>query len=122
MIHFQKLIHKISPKRIPNKQHGIDSVQTFLEALKRPTLITLATKFNNWDTFFHPTTKPDITKELPIPKERRYLLRSMELFRQGLDPKHFAVGPRKPKKFRGWGPRVQHGKRLRGQESNLQGN
>ncbi|POW07877.1 hypothetical protein PSTT_07954 [Puccinia striiformis] len=95
---------------------GIATVEAFLESLRRPSLLALNNKFTDWDQLFSLDPKLHLVKDgtLSVPKERRYLLRCMELFRMGLDPKDFSVGPRKPKKFRGWGPRVQHGKRLRG--------
>ncbi|KAA1113047.1 hypothetical protein PGT21_019388 [Puccinia graminis f. sp. tritici] len=113
---FARFVHKPSPPRIPKPHHGIETVEAFLESLRRPSLLSLTNKFTEWDQLFSLEPKTDLVKDgtLSVPKERRYLLRSMELFRQGLDPKEFAVGVRKPKKFRGWGPRVQHGKRLRG--------
>ncbi|OAV99888.1 hypothetical protein PTTG_25089 [Puccinia triticina 1-1 BBBD Race 1] len=113
---FARFIRKPPPPRIPKPHHGIETVEAFLESLRRPSLLALANKFTEWDQLFSLEPKTQLVKDgtLSVPKERRYLLRCMELFRHGLDPKEFAVGVRKPKKFRGWGPRVQHGKRLRG--------
>lgn len=79
--------------------------------------MALNEKFKDWDQLFKINEfKRELIKDgtLSIPRERRYLLRCLELFRQGLDPKDFSVPEKKPKKIRGWGPRVQHGKRLRG--------
>lgn len=47
------------------------------------------------------------------PQHRKYILWSLEKFRQGEDPKEFAYDIKK-KKVRGWGPRVQKGIRVRG--------
>ncbi|KAG0138888.1 hypothetical protein CROQUDRAFT_55535, partial [Cronartium quercuum f. sp. fusiforme G11] len=63
--------------------------------------------------FFNSNGKSMKSKSINV-KERRYLLWAMELFRHGLDPKEFAVKLKKKKTIRGWGPRVQNGKRLRG--------
>ncbi|KAH9447911.1 hypothetical protein MJO29_011223 [Puccinia striiformis f. sp. tritici] len=113
---FSRFFNKPAPARIPRPHHGIATVEAFLESLRRPSLLALNNKFTDWDQLFSLDPKLHLVKDgtLSVPKERRYLLRCMELFRMGLDPKDFSVGPRKPKKFRGWGPRVQHGKRLRG--------
>ncbi|KAF8526159.1 hypothetical protein JB92DRAFT_1190612 [Gautieria morchelliformis] len=46
-------------------------------------------------------------------KDRRYILWSLEKFRQGHDPADFAHPERPKKKIRGWGPSVQFGKRIR---------
>ena len=42
------------------------------------------------------------------------MLWCLEKFRQGEYPHSFAHEPLPKKEFRGWGPRVQHGKRVRG--------
>ncbi|MBW0463848.1 hypothetical protein O181_003563 [Austropuccinia psidii MF-1] len=115
---FRPFINKPSPPRIPKPHHGIETVERFLDSLRRPVLMELSNKIKDWDQLFNLKRK-DLIEDgtLSVARERRYLLRSLELFRQGLDPKAFSVGDRKPKKFRGWGPRVQHGKRLRGEPS-----
>lgn len=46
----------------------------------------------------------------------RYLLWALEKFRQGLDPKDYAIEPKPKKKVRGWGPRVQNGIRVSGRK------
>ncbi|WWC98161.1 hypothetical protein V866_005052 [Kwoniella sp. B9012] len=46
-------------------------------------------------------------------KERRYLLWAFSRYSQGSAPSTFIRPPRPPKKFRGWGPKIQHGVRVR---------
>ncbi|KAI6129799.1 hypothetical protein EDD16DRAFT_1544197 [Pisolithus croceorrhizus] len=46
-------------------------------------------------------------------RDRRYILWCMEKFRQDLPIEQFAHEPKPKKKIRGWGPAVQHGKRIR---------
>ncbi|KZT34486.1 hypothetical protein SISSUDRAFT_1052731 [Sistotremastrum suecicum HHB10207 ss-3] len=46
-------------------------------------------------------------------KDRRYILWAMEKYRTGEEPIQFAHPPKPPKKVRGWGPKVQHGKLIR---------
>ena len=40
---------------------------------------------------------------------------ALEKYRQGLEPSEFVRSVKKPKKVRGWGPRVQKGYRVRGE-------
>ncbi|KAL5640288.1 hypothetical protein ACGC1H_007531 [Rhizoctonia solani] len=47
------------------------------------------------------------------PAERRYILWALEKVRQGYDPAKIAIKERPKKTIRGWGPRVQNGKRVR---------
>ncbi|KAL7421032.1 hypothetical protein Q5752_003916 [Cryptotrichosporon argae] len=46
-------------------------------------------------------------------KERRYILWALSRFSQGSEPSTFVAPPTPAKKYRGWGPRVQNGKRVR---------
>ncbi|KAH9922806.1 uncharacterized protein BXZ73DRAFT_79635 [Epithele typhae] len=46
-------------------------------------------------------------------RDRRYILRCMSKYREGMEPAEFAHPPKPPKKLRGRGPVVQNGKRLR---------
>ncbi|WVR08898.1 hypothetical protein IAU60_005957 [Kwoniella sp. DSM 27419] len=46
-------------------------------------------------------------------KERRYLLWAFSRFSQGSEPSTFIRPPRPPKKFRGWGPKIQNGVRVK---------
>ncbi|WRT69255.1 uncharacterized protein IL334_006239 [Kwoniella shivajii] len=46
-------------------------------------------------------------------KERRYLLWAFSRYSQGSTPSSFIKPPKPPKKFRGWGPKIQNGVRVR---------
>ncbi|OCF32403.1 hypothetical protein I316_05828 [Kwoniella heveanensis BCC8398] len=46
-------------------------------------------------------------------KERRYLLWAFSRYSQGSAPSSFIRPPRAPKKFRGWGPKIQNGVRVK---------
>ncbi|WVQ93036.1 hypothetical protein IAU59_000100 [Kwoniella sp. CBS 9459] len=46
-------------------------------------------------------------------KERRYLLWAFSRYSQGDSPSSFIRPPREPKKFRGWGPKIQNGVRVK---------
>jgi hypothetical protein len=101
---FARFVHKPSPPRIPKPHRktinrselsnvkptdppseidGIETVEAFLESLRRPSLLSLTNKFTEWDQLFSLEPKTDLVKDgtLSVPRERRYLLRSMELFR-----------------------------------------
>lgn len=67
----------------------------------------------DWDMMFRLTSEKLKGEGMAV-KDRKYLLWSLEKFRQGEDPRDFAYDIKKPKKVRGWGPRVQKGYRVRG--------
>ncbi|AAW44260.2 hypothetical protein CNBF3570 [Cryptococcus deneoformans B-3501A] len=46
-------------------------------------------------------------------KEKRYILWAFSRYSQGSPPSAFIRPPKPPKKFRGWGPKIQHGVRVR---------
>ncbi|KAL0247812.1 hypothetical protein I308_103890 [Cryptococcus tetragattii IND107] len=46
-------------------------------------------------------------------KEKRYILWAFSRYSQGSAPSTFIRPPKPPKKFRGWGPKIQHGVRVR---------
>ncbi|BEI81100.1 hypothetical protein CcaverHIS002_0202600 [Cutaneotrichosporon cavernicola] len=46
------------------------------------------------------------------PRERRYVMWALERYSHGDAPSTFIRPPTPAKKFRGWGPRVQNGKRV----------
>ncbi|CAD6587293.1 MAG: hypothetical protein CYPHOPRED_003857 [Cyphobasidiales sp. Tagirdzhanova-0007] len=48
---------------------------------------------------------------ISAPKERKYILRQMNYYRLGREIREIKTKP--PKKYRGRGPRVQKGKRVR---------
>ncbi|GMK56508.1 hypothetical protein CspeluHIS016_0303480 [Cutaneotrichosporon spelunceum] len=47
------------------------------------------------------------------PRERRYVMWALERYSHGDAPSTFIRPPKPPKKIRGWGPRVQNGKRVK---------
>ncbi|WOO83726.1 uncharacterized protein LOC62_05G007247 [Vanrija pseudolonga] len=46
-------------------------------------------------------------------KDRRYALWAFSRYSEGLAPSTFINKPKPPKKFRGWGPKIQHGVRVK---------
>ncbi|KAG9119898.1 hypothetical protein FRC07_004853, partial [Ceratobasidium sp. 392] len=80
----------------------------FLAAIGRSSNIKL--KVETWDDLWR-TRGEDMKKAGLTPAERRYILWALEKFRQGHDPASIAIKERPKKTIRGWGPRVQNGKR-----------
>ncbi|EIM20010.1 hypothetical protein E3Q22_03247 [Wallemia mellicola] len=70
-------------------------------------------KIEDWNQLFSSSSR-DFERIGMTPQDRKYLLWCLEKFRQGQYPESFAHEPSPKKEFRGWGPRVQHGKRVRG--------
>lgn len=67
----------------------------------------------DWDAMFALNSEKLKGAGVPV-KDRKYILWSLEKYRQGERPADFAHDVKKPKKVRGWGPRVQKGIRVRG--------
>ncbi|WVQ74462.1 hypothetical protein IAR50_004063 [Cryptococcus sp. DSM 104548] len=49
-------------------------------------------------------------------KEKRYILWAFSRYSQGSSPSSFIRPPKPAKKFRGWGPKIQHGVRVGGEK------
>ncbi|WFD21778.1 hypothetical protein MEQU1_000434 [Malassezia equina] len=102
--------------RVPGK---IDSPKAFLQAISKPrrdlasNSTCVSAVGEDWDAMFRLTSEK-LKGEGVAVKDRKYLLWSLEKFRHGKDPRDFAYDFKKPKKVRGWGPRVQKGIRVRG--------
>lgn len=98
---------------------SVDTPKAFLEAISktRRNLAENSTCVSalgeDWDAMFRLTSEK-LKGEGVSPQHRKYILWSLEKFRQGEDPKEFAYDTKKKKKVRGWGPRVQKGIRVRG--------
>ncbi|KAH8921929.1 hypothetical protein BT69DRAFT_1298329 [Atractiella rhizophila] len=94
----------------------IKDVPSFIQACnKNRKLVTYVPKFE--DVTLEDFLKMDGEKLEKLTgmslKERKYLLRVMERYRQGAHPTQVAVPLKPPKKIRGWGPKIQFGKRVR---------
>ncbi|CAH7671757.1 hypothetical protein BY996DRAFT_7425789 [Phakopsora pachyrhizi] len=120
LVKFRELSEHQSYPKIPKPHHGVETVEGFLDSLRRPKILeALKDKVKSWEELFELDSRSfkrskELSGAINLVRDRRYFFRALELFRQGLDPKVFSVGDRKPKKIRGWGPRVQNGIRLRG--------
>lgn len=101
---------------VPGK---IDSPKAFLQAISKPrrdlasNSTCVSAVGEDWDQMFRLTSEK-LKGEGVAVKDRKYLLWSLEKFRQGENPRDFAYDIKKKKKVRGWGPRVQKGYRVRG--------
>lgn len=58
----------------------METVESFLNALKRPSVSELVSKFSSWDDLFQAEGKGMKAQGINV-KERRYLLWAMEMFR-----------------------------------------
>lgn len=100
----------------------IDNIATpkaFLEAISKPrrdlanNSTCVSAVGEDWDAMFALNSEKLKGAGVPV-KDRKYILWSLEKYRQGERPADFAHDVKKPKKVRGWGPRVQKGIRVRG--------
>ncbi|WFD37476.1 uncharacterized protein MJAP1_000420 [Malassezia japonica] len=104
---------------VPAPRGSVDTPKAFLEAISktRRNLAENSTCVSalgeDWEAMFRLTSEK-LKGEGVSPQHRKYILWSLEKFRQGEDPKEFAYDIKKKKKVRGWGPRVQKGIRVRG--------
>ncbi|KAH9854694.1 IGR protein motif-domain-containing protein [Lenzites betulinus] len=89
---------------------NIATPEAFLKAIGRSAETKISPA--SWEELFH-TDGPQLRKAGLSVEDRRYILWSVEKFRQGLEPSEFAHPPKPAKKIRGRGPSVQNGKKLR---------
>ncbi|GAA5919889.1 hypothetical protein JCM1841_002096 [Sporobolomyces salmonicolor] len=102
----------VPAKRIPKPREPFHTPAAVLAASKR-NLGQYADKFENWAALFSKTSA-QLRDEVGMQvKESRYLLWLLEKYRQGHNPDAVAVPPTPKKTIRGWGPRIQNGKRVR---------
>ncbi|RDX53278.1 hypothetical protein OH76DRAFT_1399165 [Lentinus brumalis] len=104
------VVNKAAQRPVPPPRGNITSPQDFLKAIGRSAENKLSPE--SWEQLWH-TDGFQLKKAGLGVSERRYILWSMEKFRQGLDPAEFAHEAKPEKKIRGRGPAVQNGKRLR---------
>jgi len=107
----------IAPKREPTKlQSGIarpiENIQTaedFLKAIGRESEKKLKVE---WDEMWKMDGRA--MREAGVgTRDRRYILWCMQKYRLGFPIREFAHEPPPKKTIRGWGPKVQNGKRIR---------
>ncbi|KAF5338944.1 hypothetical protein D9611_008731 [Ephemerocybe angulata] len=98
---------------VPPTRAGTGAVKTseeFLKAIGRDSETKVTP--NSWTEFWGYDGQALRKAGLAV-RDRRYILWCMEKYRQGLSPEEFAHPPRAKKTIRGWGPKVQNGKRIR---------
>ncbi|KZT50778.1 hypothetical protein CALCODRAFT_521785 [Calocera cornea HHB12733] len=89
---------------------GITTPEEFLQAIGRGAVDKV--KVETWDGLFRLQGQQMKAAGL-APKERKYVLWALEKFRQGENPKEFVIPPKPKKTIRGWGPKIQNGKKIR---------
>ncbi|KAG8935655.1 Vacuolar fusion protein mon1 [Tulasnella sp. 419] len=99
--------------RIPQQRGPIQSPVQFLNAIGRDSADKLGNVASNWTWEEMWSVKADTLKNAGVTvKDRKYLLWAMQKYREGGEPTSFAIPLKPKKKVRGWGPRVQNGKRV----------
>jgi len=116
----QHLVHKYAAVKhlhvsaalrpVPPPRGSIDTPTAFLTAIGRSCETKL--KISEWPELWQ-MGGAGMKKAGVGVKDRRYILWSLEKFRQGQDPSDFAHAETPKKIIRGWGPSVQLGKRIR---------
>ncbi|TFK40670.1 IGR protein motif-domain-containing protein [Crucibulum laeve] len=109
-------IDSLPPAHLAHSLTSTSNVETiatpddFLKAIGRESETKLSVE--SWEELWK--TSGEKLKESGLAvRDRRYILWCMEKYRQGLAIKDFAHEPRPKKTVRGWGPKVQNGKRIR---------
>lgn len=88
----------------------MNTPESFLKGIGRGAEKKVETE--EWDKFWELSGK-DLKKAGLAIKDRRYVLWCMEKYRQGMSLSEIAYDPKPKKTVRGWGPKVQNGKRIR---------
>ncbi|KAF8158267.1 hypothetical protein B0H34DRAFT_448189 [Crassisporium funariophilum] len=98
------------PRAHPFRVESIKSPEDFLKAIGRSS----ETKFSpeNWEDLWK-SNGLKLRKAGISVRDRRYILWCMEKYRLGYPIEEFAHEPPPKKTVRGWGPKVQNGKRIR---------
>ncbi|TBU46340.1 IGR protein motif-domain-containing protein [Dichomitus squalens] len=108
----RSIVNRSANRPPPKPRAGnITTPEAFLKAIGRSSETKL-TGVESWEQLWH-TNGYQMKKAGLSVRDRRYILWSMEKFRQGEDPADFAHPAKPEKKIRGRGPAVQNGKRLR---------
>ncbi|KAG8851241.1 Vacuolar fusion protein mon1 [Tulasnella sp. 330] len=100
---------------VPEARGTVKSPAEFLNAIGRDAPKKLSAPLSSWEKWEDMwAVDGDKLKSAGVGvKDRRYFLWCLEKYRLGGDPTEFAIKAKPKKKFRGWGPKVQHGKRVR---------
>ncbi|ORY49743.1 hypothetical protein BCR35DRAFT_356139 [Leucosporidium creatinivorum] len=99
------------PLKIPQPRGQYTTPLSLLSSSKRG-LEQYEHKLGTWDELFSKTSAQLAEAGMTV-GEKRYLLWLLERYRRGHDPSLVAIPPTPKKKIRGWGPKVQFGKRVR---------
>ncbi|KAJ7095740.1 hypothetical protein B0H15DRAFT_774611 [Mycena belliarum] len=104
------LLTTVSDVPLTQAAGSIDTPGAFLKAIGRSADAKLS--IENWGEFWQQTS-PTLKSAGVGVRERRYILWCMEKYRSGIPVEEFVHDQRPKKTVRGWGPTVQHGKRIR---------
>ncbi|PPQ77471.1 hypothetical protein CVT25_011341 [Psilocybe cyanescens] len=105
-------LFQLGPGPSARPAESIPTAKKFLESIGRG----MAEKVDQnmgWDELWKLDGKALRKTGLAVRDRRRYLLWCMEKFRLGFPLSEFVHEPTPKKTIRGWGPKVQNGKRIR---------
>ncbi|KAL4069884.1 hypothetical protein V8B97DRAFT_557183 [Scleroderma yunnanense] len=105
-----RAVHSGALRSLPEPRGKIATPHDFLKAIGRDSEKKVS--IDSWEVFWRTSGRELKGASVPV-KDRRYILWCMEKFRQGAPVEQIAHGAKPKKKTRGWGPAVQHGKRIR---------
>ncbi|TFY66729.1 hypothetical protein EVG20_g4363 [Dentipellis fragilis] len=106
----RSLQNKALNRPVPAPRGSIGTPEDFLKAIGRSAETKV--QYESWEDLWRASGLEMRKAGIPV-KDRRYIMWSMEKYRQGQDPSDFAYEAKGKKKIRGWGPAVQNGKRIR---------
>ncbi|TFL01795.1 IGR protein motif-domain-containing protein [Pterulicium gracile] len=101
----------VGSKSVPLPKTNIATPKDFLTAIGRQCE-TKFTAAESWPDFWR-SSSPDFRKAGVAVRDRRYIMWCMSKYRQGVPIEEFAHPAKAKKTVRGWGPKVQDGKRIR---------
>ncbi|KAK9893754.1 hypothetical protein P389DRAFT_174601 [Cystobasidium minutum MCA 4210] len=98
-------------RSIPHPRDDINTPADFLKRIGRSMEQHESKLGEDWESLWKKDTERLKAAGITAPKERKYILRQMNYYRRGRPIREIKAKP--PKKFRGRGPKVQKGVRVR---------
>ncbi|THH30723.1 hypothetical protein EUX98_g3458 [Antrodiella citrinella] len=106
------LVNRAASRPVPQPRSSVDTPAAFLSAIGRKSETKLPTVPESWEELWKLDGQALKKAGLTV-KDRKYIMWSMQKYREGADPAEFAHPPQARRKIRGRGPAVQNGKRIR---------
>ncbi|KAJ3557651.1 hypothetical protein NM688_g1355 [Phlebia brevispora] len=106
----RSVVNRAALRPVPPPKGKIATPEDFLKAIGRETDTKVTAE--SWEALWKLDGQALKKAGLAV-NDRRYILWSIEKYRQGHEPAEFAHRTKSKKKIRGWGPSVQNGKQNR---------